>query len=322
MICYDFIILNVGSFLTTCEILNWIYTSKKHLHVAKEQRWKFTKKIKSYFLTKKKRCKKIKDFIKYDLLHFNHYKSLELPTSFVVQGLFKSRIKELKGIFCFNDNEHDNDNRLKEKNYELIALFHGFNHDYIPLEIVMEDEKNPYDTGTKKNRMYTISFLYDSEDQEKREVLQKVNIFEAAVDIFYFQEYLLFEIEYDHYDSSDKKIKTTNFQHEKHKIWYNHDPSVKRFEITFVNRIPQGNFKAWHTNNRVYKEGIYTDGKKIGEWKEWSANGQLRLQATYNEDEKREGEWKISLSSRFNVFQAMYNNNGEINDEWKKIGWR
>jgi antitoxin component YwqK of YwqJK toxin-antitoxin module len=53
----------------------------------------------------------------------------------------------------------------------------------------------------------------------------------------------------------------------------------------------EGEYKMWHPNGKIKRQGYYKDDKLEGEYKRWYDNGQLGGQSYYKEG-KKEGETK------------------------------
>ena len=56
-------------------------------------------------------------------------------------------------------------------------------------------------------------------------------------------------------------------------------------------RIQHGPAFAWHDNNQMKMKGRYQQGKRIGEFIWWHANGQKHLVGSYNKDGLKSGKW-------------------------------
>ena len=46
-----------------------------------------------------------------------------------------------------------------------------------------------------------------------------------------------------------------------------------RQSCAFHNGKPEGSFTAWHPERRVWVQGQFASGQKIGKWKQWDASG-------------------------------------------------
>ena len=52
-----------------------------------------------------------------------------------------------------------------------------------------------------------------------------------------------------------------------------------------------GPFKEWYPNGKLWKEGLYEENNRVGDWKWYAENGQLVKQAFYDSDGLADGEW-------------------------------
>ena len=52
-----------------------------------------------------------------------------------------------------------------------------------------------------------------------------------------------------------------------------------------------GDFKEWHPNGILWKQGTYDENRRIGEWKFMDENGTLAKHAFYSSDGIPDGEW-------------------------------
>lgn len=60
-----------------------------------------------------------------------------------------------------------------------------------------------------------------------------------------------------------------------------------RSDIHYVgrdSRIPTGLRREWHPTGKLWIEGSYSNGARVGTWQEWYPDGTLRFEGTYKND--------------------------------------
>ena len=69
-----------------------------------------------------------------------------------------------------------------------------------------------------------------------------------------------------------------------------------------------GPYKEWYPNGKLWKEGLYEENNRVGDWKWYAENGQLVKQAFYDSDGLADGEWIYfhddGMKRRIENFQA------------------
>ncbi|MDP7268887.1 MAG: toxin-antitoxin system YwqK family antitoxin [Pirellulales bacterium] len=68
----------------------------------------------------------------------------------------------------------------------------------------------------------------------------------------------------------------------------------RRLTIHFYRDGPNlfhGDFKEWHPNGILWKQGTYDENRRVGEWKFMDEDGTLAKHAFYSPDGLPEGEW-------------------------------
>lgn len=58
---------------------------------------------------------------------------------------------------------------------------------------------------------------------------------------------------------------------------------AKRQSCGFANGMPEGSFTAWHPSGKPWVQGIYVNGKKARQWKQWDASGSLVAEGEYRD---------------------------------------
>ncbi len=89
-------------------------------------------------------------------------------------------------------------------------------------------------------------------------------------------------------------------------------------EYIEIYRKKEGEYKMWHPNGKIKRQGYYKEGKLEGEFKCWWDNGQLHIQGYYKEG-KLEGECKNWLENG-QILEQLYYKEGKLEEEYKN--WR
>jgi antitoxin component YwqK of YwqJK toxin-antitoxin module len=75
---------------------------------------------------------------------------------------------------------------------------------------------------------------------------------------------------------------------------YPNGQSQRELTIHFYKNGPNlfhGEFKEWHPNGTLWKQGTYNENRRVGEWKFFSESGEQAKHAFYNKDGLPDGEW-------------------------------
>jgi antitoxin component YwqK of YwqJK toxin-antitoxin module len=78
----------------------------------------------------------------------------------------------------------------------------------------------------------------------------------------------------------------------------------------------EGEYKMWHQNGKIKRQGYYKEGKEEGEFKWWWNNGQLHIQLYYKEG-KLDGEWKEWYEEGQLMVQT-YHKEGKLEGEYRE----
>lgn len=67
-------------------------------------------------------------------------------------------------------------------------------------------------------------------------------------------------------------------------------PIQMKAEINYKNDIEDGVVTIWFENGKKFREGNYSDGKRIGKWIEWNENGDIVKKAEYKDGKLKKGD--------------------------------
>ena len=65
-------------------------------------------------------------------------------------------------------------------------------------------------------------------------------------------------------------------------IEWHKDSTALRQSCSYHDEKPEGSFTAWHPEGKVWVQGQFGGGHKIGKWKQWDANGSEVAEGDYS----------------------------------------
>lgn len=89
-------------------------------------------------------------------------------------------------------------------------------------------------------------------------------------------------------------------------------------EIAFVNNMPDGNVMGWYENGSLRVKGMFKAGKKIGMWREWYPNQQLKKTNFFNNNGEIDGVF-LSFYQNGSVEMNISYSNGKLNGLFQKF---
>lgn len=140
--------------------------------------------------------------------------------------------------------------------------------------------------------------------------------------------------------AQDGPINQTDARGKKQGYWKKYDKGHLVYEGKFVNDVPTGVFKYYHTNGQLKStsefingtsrvkttlyhengqmsaEGVFVDQSKDGEWNYYSNTGKLIKTENYKNGQKH-GCWKIYSAQTGILLEEINYQDGELNGEWK-----
>lgn len=57
---------------------------------------------------------------------------------------------------------------------------------------------------------------------------------------------------------------------------------VKKFEMKYLNGLPDGKYFYWYKNGKLKNEGVYVNGKRQGVWKWYNEKGFVEFVVNYD----------------------------------------
>jgi hypothetical protein len=65
-------------------------------------------------------------------------------------------------------------------------------------------------------------------------------------------------------------------------IEWHKDSTKLRQSCPYRDGRPEGSFAAWHPDGKIWVQGQFGNGQKIGKWKQWDANGSEVAEGEYS----------------------------------------
>jgi len=114
-------------------------------------------------------------------------------------------------------------------------------------------------------------------------------------------------VESVHNEEGKKSEKSTTWYEPEN--WYSFDRKMES-EGVYDNGKKVGEWTDWYENGKKESEGVYDNGKKVGEWTDWYENGKEKLVTNLDENGNLIKEERMSDCGNVTVY---YNTDGSVN---------